>query len=792
MLDTAKVRSFIGSLLEEEGLKLRRGFGIGMYLFNQLRDYAPSYLLESLQTLDRLPFEKKKAILRDVEKFLEEFERSRLRSYKGRTEEGKEVSRFFVSLEKLKFLKEKDLKLLRSMGIETLYDALLYIPFRYEDRRSIHTVRTAKVGEKCLLEVRVEGFRKVNWGGYTAEVIASDDTGSIKLLFRYKKTDFLRFVFKKGSKVLVFGRVRAYRRKKYMVHPEVLSEGEHGKIIPIYYGRSKGELIKISSRTKQKRIREVLATIVKKTAHLMREYMPEFILREYGFPLIGEAIEKVHPPEGVSAGDLNSFSDPYHRRLIYDDLFLFQLALLVKKRESLVERSPVVGVNPQSFVGEFQRGLPFRLTSAQKRVLLEILSDLKNPHPMNRLLQGDVGSGKTIVSVGASLACVREGYQVALMVPTEILAHQHFAKFAGFFGRFGFRVGLLTGSLTPAQKRSVYRHIREGNIHVVVGTHALIQEGVEFKRLGLVIIDEQHRFGVMQRKLLLEKGGGLYPHCLVMSATPIPRTLALSLYGDLDISVIDELPPGRQKVRTSVVYESEREKLLTAIRRETSAGNKVYVIYPLIEESDKLELRSATEEYEKWKGALPDLNVLLLHGRMGDEEKREVMERFKEEGDVLVSTTVIEVGIDVPEATLMIIESAHRFGLSQLHQLRGRVGRSERQSYCYLVVPDSLRRGNNDALKRLMVLVRTNDGFEVAEKDLALRGPGELLGVSQSGYFGFNVANLARPHDRKVLANARNDAIRLLEEDPKLERHRDLKGLLIKKYGKKLDLSYIA
>ena len=792
MLDTAKIRAFIDSLLEEEGVKLRRGFGIGIYLFNQLKDFAPSYLLESLQTLDRLPFEKKKAILEEVKRFVEEFEKSRHRSSGGTTEGAKEVVRYFVGIEKLKFLKDKDVKLLRSLGIETLYDALFYIPFRYEDRRTLNTIRTAKVGEKCLLEVKVEWMRKTNRGGYTAEVFVSDETGGMRLLFRYKKTDFLRFIYKKGSKVLIFGRVRAYRGEKYMVHPEVLSQGEHGKIIPVYYSRSKGELTKISSRTKQKRIRELLTTIARKTAPLMREYMPEEILREYGFPPIGESLERVHIPEGVSAQELNSFSDPYHRRLIYDDLFLFQLALLVKKRESLVEKAPVIGVNPQSFVAEFQNALPFRLTSAQKRVLVEILGDLKNPHPMNRLLQGDVGSGKTVVSIGASLACVREGYQVAVMVPTEILAHQHFAKFREFFERLGFRVGLLTGSLTPAQKRSVYRHIGEGNIHVVVGTHALIQEAVEFRRLGLVIIDEQHRFGVMQRKLLLEKGGGLYPHCLVMSATPIPRTLALSLYGDLDISVIDELPPGRQRVRTSIVYESEREKLLTAIRRETSAGNKVYVIYPLIEESEKLDLRSATEEYERWKQALPDLNVLLLHGRMGDEEKREVMERFKEEGDVLVSTTVIEVGIDVPEATLMIIESAHRFGLSQLHQLRGRVGRSDRQSYCYLVVPDSLRRGASDALKRLMVLVRTNDGFEVAEKDLALRGPGELLGVSQSGYFGFSVANLARAHDRKVLANARRDAMKLLEEDPRLEKHKDLKGLLIKRYGQRLDLSYIA
>jgi len=628
--------------------------------------------------------------------------------------------------------------------------------------------------------------------GYTAEVVAEDDTGEIRFLFRYKKTDFLRYTFRRGSEVVVFGKVRSFSRQKYMVHPEVLSSEEYGSIVPVYYGRTRGEVVRISSKTKQKRIRETLAKIVKKVAPLIREYMPSEILKKYGFPTFSSSIQSVHIPDGLSAEDLNNFRDPYHRRLIYDDLFLFQLALLVKKKEALTERAPVIEVKPQSFVAEFENDLPFRLTDAQRRSLREILEDLSKPIPMNRLLQGDVGSGKTVVAMGGSLACVRSGYQVAVMVPTEILAHQHYRKFSEFFEDKGIRVGLLTGSLSPSQKKSAYRHIREGNIQIVVGTHALIQEGVEFKRLGLVIIDEQHRFGVMQRKVLLEKGGGLYPHCLVMSATPIPRTLALSLYGDLDISVIDELPPGRQKVRTSIVYESEREKLIRAIEREVGLGNKVYIIYPLIEESEKLELRSATEEYERWRKILHDMKVLLLHGRMSDEEKREVMERFKGEGDVLVSTTVIEVGIDVPEATLMIIESAHRFGLSQIHQLRGRVGRSERQSYCYLVVPDSLRRSGGDAIKRLMVLVRTNDGFEVAEKDLAFRGPGELLGVSQSGYFGFNIANLARPHDRKVLVNAREDALNLLEKDPKLERHEDLRGLLIKKYGDRLDLSYIA
>ncbi len=792
MLDTIKIKAFIDSLLEEDAMKLRRGFGIGMYLFNQLREYAPPYLLDNLQTLDRLPLEKKKVILADVRKFLEEYEKAEAKSLTRAGQGDKPVYRFFAGIERLKFLTDKDEKLLRSLGIETVYDALLYVPFRYEDRRSPHTVKSARVGEKCLLKVKPLYVKPSSRPGYTAEVVAEDETGEIRFLFRYKKTDFLRYTFRRGSEVVVYGKVRSFRKQKYMVHPEVLSSDEYGSIVPVYYGRTKGELVRISSKTKQKRIRDTLSKIVRKVAPLARDYMPEVLIKKYGFPSFTDSIISVHLPDKVSVADLNAFSDPYHRRLIYDDLFLFQLALLVKKRESLEEKAPVIDVMPQSFIAEFERELPFKLTDAQRRSLREILENLREPNPMNRLLQGDVGSGKTVVAMGAALACVRSGYQVAVMVPTEILAHQHFKKFREFFEGRRITVGLLTGSMTQSEKTSAYRHIRDGNIQIVVGTHALIQDRVEFKRLGLVIIDEQHRFGVMQRKILLEKGGGLYPHCLVMSATPIPRTLALSLYGDLDISVIDELPPGRQKVRTSIVYESERDRLLQAIEREVKLGNKVYIIYPLIEESEKLDLRSAVEEFERWRKELPDMEVFLLHGRMSDDEKREVMERFKDKGDVLVSTTVIEVGIDVPEATLMIIESAHRFGLSQIHQLRGRVGRSDRQSYCYLVVPDSIRSPGNEALRRLMVLVRTNDGFEVAEKDLAFRGPGELLGVSQSGYFGFSVANLARSHDRKVLVNAREDALRILEEDPKLEKYPDLKGLLIKKYGDRLDLSYIA
>ncbi len=787
MTTQEKILSFLDGLLERDGIKLRRGIGIGLYLFNQLRDTLPDYMLESLQSFDRMPFEKKKAIVLELKRILS---RSEVKEEKPQVRK-RPIKDFLVELDKLKGLDSKEKKVLKSLGINTLLDALFYFPLRYEDRRPITSLKLAKPGQKVVLKLKVKDVRKSPEEGYTVEVLCTDGKEYIKLKFRYKRSDFIYALYRRGSEVVVAGKVKSFKGEKYMVHPELLKEEEFGGIFPVYYIRAKGEITRISSRERHNRIRKALKKLVK-TARFLPEYLPEFIRRKYGFPSADESIEKIHLPEGLDIKELNDMETPYHKRAIYDDLFLFQLSLLLKKKETQQEKAPPIGVSPDRFVIEFENKLPFRLTNAQRKALREVLSDMRKESPMNRLLQGDVGSGKTVVAIGASLAVVREGYQVAVMVPTEILAQQHYKKFKEFFQKEGIEVGLLTGSLKPSEKKSAYKHIREGNIKIVVGTHALIQEKVEFKNLGLVVIDEQHRFGVMQRKLLLEKGKGLYPHCLVMSATPIPRTLALSLYGDLDISVIDELPPGRKEVRTLLLFESERDKLLKAIEEEVSKGNKVYIIYPLIEESEKAEFKAATEEFERWKELLPDKRILLLHGRMSDEEKQRIMEEFKEKGDILVSTTVVEVGVDVPEATLMIVEDAHRFGLSQLHQLRGRVGRSDRPSYCYLVVPDSLRRTDADAIRRLKVLVQTTDGFKVAEMDLKFRGPGELLGVSQSGYFGFNIANLARSRDRFVLQNAREDARELLERDPKLKEHEELKELLLYRYGDRLDLSYIA
>jgi len=401
---------------------------------------------------------------------------------------------------------------------------------------------------------------------------------------------------------------------------------------------------------------------------------------------------------------------------------------------------------------------------------------------MGRLLQGDVGAGKTAVAALACLQCVRQKHQAAIMAPTEILANQHFKKFKEFLTPYGIRVGLLTGSLTKKQKETMYKAIKEGYFQVVVGTHALIQEGVEFENLGLAVIDEQHRFGVKQRAELKKKGR--MPDVLVMTATPIPRTLSMTIYGDLDVSVIDELPAGRKPIETKIVFEDERGNLVEFLREELSKGNRIYIVYPLIEESEKLELKAATEMFHYWNGKLKPYPVGLLHGRMKQEDKDQVMEKFKRgELSVLVSTTVIEVGVDVPEATVMVIEHAERFGLAQLHQLRGRVGRGDRQSYCFLVTP---RRVGEDAVKRLKVLESTNDGFKIAEADFFFRGPGEIFGTKQSGLGDFKVADLRR--DYEVLKLARETAEELVSKNPELKGLDNLRKLLSLRFGEKFDL----
>lgn len=781
-----KAKKVIRDLSENNYAKLKRSLGVGIYLFNLLKDSVETSYLDLLKDFDRLPIEKRIGIL----KILEERLKAPTPSFEidFSNVEKKPLTAFFKPVEELKVLEEKEKKILKAFGIKDLYSALYFVPLRYEDRRLSNSIKTTRSGQKVALKVRVidTGFDPQE--KYPAWVECEDGTGKLFLRFKYKDKRAL-YGFRKGQEIIVYGKLKEYKGEKYMVHPELLKDAEAGKIIPFYYIRTDGELKSISAKRRHEILRRTL-TKLSEYAKYMPEYLPSKLLEKRKLPRIAESLYFVHRPINFSEEELNNFSTPFQRRLVYEDLFLFQLALQVIK--SQIKGLPAQALqNPEKNIEEFVKSLPFSLTQAQRKVIGEIVEDIKSQRPMNRLLQGDVGSGKTVVAMAIAYAFAKEGYQSAIMVPTEILAQQHYENFKKFLEPLGIKVGLLTSSVKGSLRKSVLYHTKHGNIHVLVGTHALLQEGVEFKRLAFVVIDEQHRFGVMQRKLLLEKGGGLYPHCLVMSATPIPRTLALSLYGDLDLSILDQMPQGRKPVKTMLVFESEFEKVLEAVRSEISKGHKVYVIYPLIEESEKLQLKSAMQEYNKWKELLPGKQVLLLHGRLKEEEKREVMEKFKREGHLLVSTTVVEVGVDVPDATLMVIESAHRFGLSQLHQLRGRVGRSNLQSYCYLVVPEEIK-ADSEAIKRLRVLVRSNDGFEIAEEDLRIRGPGELLGVSQSGYFGFWVANLARAQDRIILEQAKEDATEIIKEDPSLENYKDLKKLLLYRYGDKMDLSYIA
>ena len=543
-----------------------------------------------------------------------------------------------------------------------------------------------------------------------------------------------------------------------MINPQVETLGpepgdstEVGRIVPIYEAVGT-----ISSRMLRRIVRQALEALPPN----FPDRIPADIRERYKLPTSREALLYVHfPPQTESIEKLNSFQSPAHLRLIFEELFFYELSLALGRRNLRQQPGIVFRVREPAIREAVKRILPFKPTGAQKRVLAEIAGDLERPAPMNRLLEGDVGSGKTIVALEAAAIVIENGYQVALMAPTEILAVQHFLSARRIFARAGYAVELLVSGLKAAQKRNALANIRSGAAQLVVGTHAVIEEGVIFNRLGLVIVDEQHRFGVLQRKQLMDKGK--MPDVLVMTATPIPRTLALTLFGDLDTSVIDEMPPGRAPVETRLVTDAGLPGVWETVRREVAGGHQAYVVYPVIEES-KVELKAAITEYERLsREVFPVLKVGLLHGRIRSEEKESVMEKFRAgELQVLVSTTVIEVGVDVPNATVMVIEHADRFGLAQLHQLRGRIGRGSGKSLCILVGPKNL---SGEARERLETMARTSNGFEIAEVDLKLRGPGEFFGTRQHGVLGFHIANPLR--DREMLELARREAFALVENN---------------------------
>ncbi len=682
-------------------------------------------------------------------------------------------------------------EILAAKGLATVDDLLHYLPFRYEDRVNPRGIAELRAGEMAtvIAEVRTSGlFRTRRMPIF--QMTAGQGRSRLKCI--WFNGAYLKDKFQPGQMLALYGRVEENRGELQLIQPqfEILGEAEGGaeqkaaesleigRIVPIYESAGQGRL---TSRW----FRRVIHFSLENLSPELPETIPSVVRKRLNLVPSREAIRKVHwPDEGESFQDLQASRTPAHIRLIFEELFFIELGLELKRREQKAQTGIAFGLNDR-VRGAIKNILPFHPTGAQKRTLKEIAADMEKPYPMRRLLQGDVGSGKTLVAFEAAIIAIENGYQVALMAPTEILAQQHYFSARRILEPSGYRIVLLTGSLDEDRKREIRRHIGQGNAQLIIGTHALIEQKVEFEKLGLVIVDEQHRFGVLQRFKLMKKSGGrdkvknsrasldrtggdarppthpalAEPDVLVMTATPIPRTLALTLYGDLDISVLDEMPPGRTPIVTRRVGDERADEVWQFVRKQVAAGHQAYVVYPVIEENEETEIKAAMQMYsELSKKVFPDLNVAVLHGRMEPDLKEQVMRLFQQgKIQILVSTTVIEVGVDVPNAAVMVIEHAERFGLSQLHQLRGRIGRGAAKSYCVLMTSGKV---SEEADRRLDAMVRTADGFQIAELDLEMRGPGEFFGTRQAGMPSFQVANLIR--DRDLLELAKKEAAAVL------------------------------
>jgi len=683
-------------------------------------------------------------------------------------------------------------ELLAQRGIYTFEDLLNYLPFRYEDRIHFSKIKEVQPGGTYTLRARVMSGQAIR-GMYGRDAIyhllVQDETGQLPCKFFHG--GYLEGRLKAGQQLILHGRVdidKLRPARRGMVNPQIemvsgdeMDSTEVGRIVPIY---------EAVGTFGSKQIRRAIYATLQNLDPSIPDVLPGELQERLQFPSRRDALIRTHFPEpDESLEALNLFRSPAQRRLIFEEFFLYQLSLALGRKAARRENAIAFRVREDKIREALKKILPFKPTGAQKRVLAEIAADLERAAPMNRLLQGDVGSGKTIVALQAAVVAMENGCQAALMVPTEILAVQHFLSARRILAPGGYHVELLISGLKPAEKASALERICTGEAQLVIGTHALIEENVEFRRLGFITIDEQHRFGVLQRKRLMDKAAkwGHAPHVLVLTATPIPRTLSLTLYGDLDVSVVDELPPGRTPITTRMTTQKHLPGVWESLRREVQAGHQAYIIYPVIEES-KLELKAAIEEYEQLsKKIFPELKVGLLHGRLSSEEKEDVMQRFRRnEIQILVATTVVEVGVDVPNATVMVIEHAERFGLAQLHQLRGRIGRGAQKSHCILVAPGHM---TEDGQARLQTMVRTNNGFEIAETDLELRGPGEFFGTRQSGELGFNVANPLR--DRELLELARKEAFALAEDPVKKDMLQGMLRVLPGEWQRRYHLAHI-
>lgn len=652
---------------------------------------------------------------------------------------------------------------LEKKGLLTAGDLLGYAPFRYEDRRNVKSIAKLSPGEVAtvIAEVKrasVSGFKRRNLGLFEA---VFEDGSSQRLTAKWFHGAYLADRFTPGLKVALFAKIEldSYTGDLLMMHPEfeVLSgdddsdAGLHtGRIVPVY---------EAAGKVNTKALRTLVFRILEEMPPLP-DPLPEFLRARLKLPALETCMRELHfPAAGSDLRLLNDFRSPAQFRLIIEEFFWLECGLALKQEKA--KQQPGISFELSERIRErIKAMLPVKPTEAQKRVLKEIAADMHAPHPMSRLLQGDVGSGKTLVAAEAAVIAIEQGYQVVVLAPTEILATQHYFYFKTLFQKLGYVPVLLTGSATGREKMQLKKLLAEGLSQIGIGTHALLEEDVHFKRLGLAIVDEQHRFGVMQRLRLMEKGE--HPDVLVMTATPIPRTLALTVYGDLDISVIDEMPPGRKPIVTTHVNEDEAERAYSAIHEQIGQGRQAYVVYPVIEESETLAIKAAQKMYEHLsKVVFPNVSVGLLHGKLKPAEKEAVMDEFKRGlVKIMVSTTVIEVGVDVPNASVMVIEQAERFGLAQLHQLRGRVGRGASQSYCILVTAKL----NEAGRERIRAMLDSNDGFYIADMDMKLRGPGEFFGTKQSGLPALRIANLVR--DLDLLELARGEAQAFIRNPP--------------------------